>query len=347
MKPRHSVMKMKPYAPPAADRAEKVRLDFNENTVGCSPKVAEYLKSVLTQPLLSVYPEYEETRPALAKHLGVKPEELVLTNGTDEAIQLLVNTFVEPDEEVLLMHPSYAMYRFYSEVAGARVREIEYDAETLAFPVDRFVANINNQTKLVMLANPNNPTGTAITILQVEKVLRANPNCAVLIDEAYFEFCGKTALPFIQRYSNLFVSRTFSKAYGMAAMRMGCLASHEENVAHLRKAQSPYSVNLLAAMAAVVAVQDRDYIDSYVREVLSARDMLYSGLSEMGVRHWRSEGNFVLFQVGDRAVDIRDAMRARGILIRDRSYELPGCVRVTVGTKDQVRRFLQNMKEIL
>lgn len=347
MKPRHSVQKMRPYSPPSSGRQDKIRLDFNENTVGCSPKVAEHLKSVLSQPLLSAYPEYEATRPALARFLNITEDQLVLTNGTDEAIQLLVNTFVEPDEEVLIMTPSYAMYRFYAEVAGARVREIEYDSETLAFPADRFVANINSQTKLVMIANPNNPTGTAISIMHVERLLRANPNCGVLVDEAYFEFCGKTAMPFIQRYHNLFVSRTFSKVYGLAAMRIGCLVSHAENVTHMRKAQSPYSVNLLAAMAAAVAIEDRQYVETYVKEVLSARDMMYSGLSELSVRHWRSEGNFILFHVGERAPEVCSALRGRGILVRDRSYELPGCVRVTVGTKDQTKRFLQNLKEVL
>lgn len=347
MKPRHAVQKMRPYSPPSSGRADRIRLDFNENTVGASPKVVDKLKEALSQSLLSVYPEYEQTRPALARFLNVAEDQLVLTNGTDEAIQVLVNTFVEPDEEVLIMTPSYAMYRFYAEVAGARVREIDYDPETLAFPVDRFVANINNQTKLVMLANPNNPTGTGISIMHVEKVLRANPNCAVLIDEAYFEFCGKTALPFIQRYSNLFVSRTFSKAYGMAAMRMGCLVSNAENVANMRKAQSPYSVNLLAAIAATAAVQDREYVETYVKEVLSARDMMYSGLSELGVRHWRSEGNFILFHVGDKAGAICAGLRDKGVLVRDRSYELAGCVRVTVGTKDQTKRFLQGLKELL
>jgi histidinol-phosphate aminotransferase len=347
MKPRHSVQKMRPYSPPSSGRNDKIRLDFNENTLGCSPKVVEHLKNVLTQPLLSVYPEYEATRPAVAKFLNVAEDQLVLTNGTDEAIQVLVNTFVEPDEEVLLMTPSYAMYRFYAEVAGARVREIEYEPETLAFPADRFVANINNQTRLVMIANPNNPTGTAISIMHVEKLLRANANCGVLIDEAYFEFCGKTALPYIQRYPNLFVSRTFSKAFGMAAMRLGCVVSNAENVAAMRKAQSPYSVNLLAALAAPVALEDRAYVETYVKEVLSARDMLYSGLSELGIRHWRSEGNFILFHVGDKAPTVCAELRARGILVRDRSYELAGCVRVTVGTKDQTKRFLQGLKETL
>jgi len=347
MKPRQAVAKMKPYSPPASGRDEKIRLDFNENTVGCSPKVAEFIKSRTLEPFLSVYPEYDETRPKLASFFHVEPDQILLTNGTDEAIQVLVNTFVEADEEVLLMRPSYAMYRFYAEVAGARVREIDYDAETMSFPADKFVANISSETKLVMLANPNNPTGTGISVLQLERVVRANPNCAVLVDEAYFEFCGKTMLPFITRYQNLFVSRTFSKIYGMAGLRMGCLMSAAENIGHMRKAQSPYSVNRLAAAAAVVAVEDGEYIENYVKEVRSARDMVYSGLAEMGVRHWRSEGNFVLFHVGERAVEIRDALRAKGILVRDRSYELPGCVRVTIGTKDQTRRFLQALKETL
>jgi histidinol-phosphate aminotransferase len=347
MKPRHAVQKMKPYSPPAAGRDGRVRLDFNENTVGCSPRVADLIRTAVLEPFLAAYPEYEEARPKLAAFFRVDPDQLLLTNGTDEAIQVLVNTFVDADDEVLLMRPSYAMYRFYAEVAGARVREIEYDVETLSFPADKFVANITADTKLVMLANPNNPTGTGVSVLQLERVVRANPNCAVLVDEAYFEFCGKTMLPYLGRYPNLFVSRTFSKAYGLAGMRMGCLMSSAGNVLHLRRAQSPYSVNRLAAAAAMAAVDDPGYIEGYVKEVLSARDMIYSGLTEMGIRHWRSEGNFLLFNVGERASEIRDAMRERGILVRDRSYELPGCVRVTVGTKEQSRRFLQALKEIL
>jgi histidinol-phosphate aminotransferase len=133
----------------------------------------------------------------------------------------------------------------------------------------------------------------------------------------------------------------------MTAMRMGCLVSNAENVANMRKAQSPYSVNLLAAMAATAAVQDREYVETYVKEVLSARDMMYSGLSELGVRHWRSEGNFILFHVGDKAEAICAGLRDKGILVRNRSYELAGCVRVTVGSKDQTKRFLQGLKELL
>lgn len=195
--PRKAVLKMAPYHPPSGGRAGKLRLDFNENTVGCSPKVAEYLREVLTQPLLAVYPEYEDTRPVLARFFGVCPDELLLSNGTDEAIQVLINTYVDDDDEVVVLTPSYAMYRFYAELAGARVCAVPYEADTLAFPVDRFLAEIRPKTRAILVANPNNPTGCGIGLDIVERILAAAPQAAVLIDEAYYEFCGRTALPLL------------------------------------------------------------------------------------------------------------------------------------------------------
>ena len=344
--PRPAVLNMAPYHPPSGGRAGKLRLDFNENTVGCSPKVAEYLREVLTQPLLAVYPEYEETRPVLANFFGVKPEELLLSNGTDEAIQVLINTYIDDGDEVLVLTPSYAMYRFYAELAGARVCEVPYETDTLAFPVDRFLAEIRPTTRAILVANPNNPTGCGIGLDIVERILKAAPHAAVLIDEAYYEFCGRTALPLLKQFSNLFVSRTFSKAYGMAAMRMGCLMSDAGNMAHLRKAQSPYSVNLLAALAARVAVSDTEYVAAYVAEAIASRETLYRFFDELDIGYWRSEANFVLFRAGDRAVPIRDELRRRGVLVRDRSYELPGAVRVTVGRAEQTERFMREFREI-
>ena len=161
----------------------------------------------------------------------------------------------------------------------------------------------------------------------------------MLIDEAYFEFCGVTALPLLRQYPNLFVSRTFSKVYGMAAMRCGCLFSNVENVRWMHKAQSPYSVNMLAALAARAAMQDREYVANYVKEVLAAREMVYAGLAKLGIPFYPSQANFVLFHAGERAIPIRDALRDRGVLIRDRSYEIAGCVRVTIGNRAADRAF--------
>ena len=346
LKPRAAVRKMAPYSPPTGGRAGKLRLDFNENTVGCSPKVIECLRKYATADALSIYPEYTEAIASLAEFFGVGADEFTMTNGTDEAIQLLINTYVDDGDDVLLLKPSYAMYRFYAEVAGAAVREIEYRPEDLAFPLEELLGAIRPDTRAILIANPNNPTGTGIGPEGLRRVIEAAPRAAILIDEAYFEFSGITVLGWSERYRNLFVSRTFSKVYGMAAMRCGCLFSSAANVRWLRKAQSPYSVNMLAAVAARAAVEDREYVANYVSEVLAARDLACEGLHKLGIKFCPSQANFVLFHAGDRAIPIRDALRERGVLVRDRSYEIPGCVRVTIGTRAQIERFLAELESL-
>lgn len=344
--PRKAVLKMAPYSPPSAGRAGKLRLDFNENTVGCSPRVIEFLTRKLCEQQLSIYPEYTRVKPALAAFFKVSPDELLLTNGTDEAIQVLVNTYVDDNDEVLILRPSYAMYRFYAEVAGAAVREIDYIPGTLAFPLDPLLDAITPATRAILISNPNNPTGTATDVVSIKRILGRAPRAAVLVDEAYYEFCGITALPLLADYPNLFVSRTFSKVYGMAAMRIGCLFSQAANVRYLHKAQSPYSVNMLAALAAEAAVQDTEYVANYVKEALAARELLGAGLAKLGISHAASSANFILGYFGDRAIEVRDALRDKAILVRDRSYEIPGGVRITAGTREQAQAVLDELEKI-
>jgi histidinol-phosphate aminotransferase len=346
IKPRPAVLAMEPYSPPTAGRADKLRLDFNENTVGCSPRVIAALKERLDPAALAVYPEYGEAKEAIARYFRVRPEQFVFTNGTDEAIQVFVNTYVDDGQEVLLLKPAYAMYRFYAEVAGARIREVEYQQPGLEFPLQELLDAITPETRAVILANPNNPTGTGVSLLGIERILHRARKAVVMVDEAYYEFSGVTALTEIERVPNLFVCRTFSKIFGMAAMRLGCLFSHEANVALLHKAQSPYSVNALAVMAAEAAVEDTAYIQNYVAEVLAARELLCVGLEKLRIAYVPSSANFVLGHFGDRAIEVRDALRGRGILVRDRSYQAPGCVRMTVGTREQTRKLLAALEEI-
>ena len=171
IEPREAVRRMAPYHPPSAGREGKLRLDFNENTVGCSPAVIEFLREHLTASQLSIYPEYVDATRELAEFFGVTEDEFRLTNGTDEAIQVLVNTFVDDSNEVVVLKPSYAMYRFYAEVAGATVREVGYQPETLAFPMGELLAAITTKTRAVLIANPNNPTGTAIGLEEIRKLV--------------------------------------------------------------------------------------------------------------------------------------------------------------------------------
>jgi histidinol-phosphate aminotransferase len=349
LKPREAVRKMAPYSPPTGGRAGKMRLDFNENTVGCSPRVIEALQRGLAasdgNAGLAVYPEYGEAKAAIARYFGVAPEQFVFTNGTDEAIQVFINTYVDDAQEVLTLKPAYAMYRFYAEVAAAKVVELEYPPE-MEFPLDDVLDAITKDTRAILIANPNNPTGTAVSLEGIARILRKARHAAVLIDEAYYEFSGITALPEIAEQPNLFVCRTFSKVFGMAAMRLGCLFSNETNVRHLHKAQSPYSVNTLAILAAQAAVEDVDYVRNYVAEALAARELLCLGLEKLDIAYVPSSANFVLGRFGKRAIEVRDALRERGILVRDRSYEAPGCVRITVGTREQTRQMLAALEEI-
>jgi histidinol-phosphate aminotransferase len=346
VKPRPAVVSMAPYSPPTAGRSDKLRLDFNENTVGCSPRVIAALKERLDAGSLAVYPEYGEAKSAIARYFRVSPEQFVFTNGTDEAIQVFINAYVDDGQEVLVLKPAYAMYRFYAEVAGARIREIEYPQPDLEFPLQAVLDAITPETRAILLANPNNPTGTGISLLAIERLLHRARKAVVLVDEAYYEFSGVTALTEIERVPNLFVSRTFSKVFGMAAMRLGCLFSHPANIAYLHKAQSPYSVNSLAVLAAQAAVEDTAHIENYVAEVLAARELLCLGLEKLGISYVPSSANFVLGRFGRRAAAVCDALRGQGILVRDRSYEAPGCVRITVGTREQTRRLLASLEEI-
>jgi len=346
LKPRESVLRMTPYSPPTAGRAGKLRLDFNENTIGSSPAVVEFLRQRLNQNGLSVYPEYGEAKREIASYFGVEPGQMLFTNGTDEAIQVLVNTYVDAGQDVLLLKPSYAMYRFYAEVAGASLREVPYQGDDLTFPLEEVLSAIRADTRAVLIASPNNPTGTAVGLDGILRILKEAPHAAVLIDEAYFEFYGLTALGLLAEHPNLFVSRTFSKVFGMAAMRLGCLFSQPENIACLHKAQSPYSVNTLATLAARAAIRDTDYVKRYVAEVLEARETVCAGFRRLNISYVPSQANFVLFRAGARAIEIRDRLRDTGLLVRDRSYELPGSVRVTIGAKVQMERFLRELENI-
>lgn len=352
VEPRAAVKAMRAYSPPTGDRIGAVRLDFNENTVGCSPRVAAFLRKVLDEDLVATYPGYADTIPHLAEHFSVADGELALTNGTDEAIQLLVNTFVDAGDEVVIPSPTYAMYRFYAEVAGARVVEVPVLADDpWQTPgtnpgSDQLLSRIGPATKAVFISNPNNPTGSSYTPEFLRRLLDCAPGACVLVDEAYFEFHGATMLPFLSKHPNLFMSRTFSKAYGLAALRVGCLFSQSANIASVRKCQSPYSVNMIAALAATEAVRDDGYVATYVQSALEGRRLTEEGLDRLGYRFLPSRGNFVLFDSGAKAGLILANCGRGGIRIRDRGQELPGALRVTAGTREQAARFISVLEAL-
>jgi histidinol-phosphate aminotransferase len=346
---RQAIEAMQPYAPPTSGRGGMLRLDFNENTVGCSPRVVEKLRQAATADFLTVYPEYESARREMAAFFGVSPDELTFSDGTDEGIHVVLQTFVNPGDEVLIPAPAFPMFKFYAQVAAAAPVLVPYPETDLTFPIDSLLAAVSPRTRAIVIANPNNPTGTAIGLATIERILQKASGAAVLIDEAYFEFYGVTALGLLASYPNLFVSRTFSKTYGLAGLRVGCVFSQARNMAAIRKGQSPYSVTSLGVACALEAVKDQDYLNDYVREVLEARAQLYAALRRLGIESFPSEANFILTRYKDdeTALRIYSELKARGILVRPRGKEVARTVRFTVGNLEQTRRLIAGLEEIL
>jgi histidinol-phosphate/aromatic aminotransferase/cobyric acid decarboxylase-like protein len=428
---RAAVEKMRAYNPPLEGRTKKLRLDFNENPIGCSPKVRQALAKLTSAEICS-YPEQETVRRQMAKYFSVSPDELLLTNGTDEALHVIVSTFVEPDDAVLLVEPTYAMYRFYSELAGAQIAAPRYTQE-MQFPSAEVLALLKGKSgfpgaaplshsrvrgkqpplkatsevglapqseppnpaipsdasdhslpfrgselqlrqnppqsggalapeeppsyvlssqlppRVFFLPNPNSPTGNLLSLPEIRRILTAAENTMVVIDEAYFEFSGVTVIPWIRRYANLIVTRTFSKTAGLAGLRLGCIFVNRSLAATMRKSQSPYPVNAAALVAAEAAMQDRAFIKRTVREVKAGRQQLERGLQRLAIRYFPSGGNFVLVYFGDRAKKIVAQLDRKGILLRDRSSDFSGegYVRITAGTPAQMKRLLRELEAIL
>jgi histidinol-phosphate aminotransferase len=342
--PRARVQAMMEYHPPLGSR-DVLRLDFNENTLACSPKVREALARISAGDLTR-YPERQPVEAIVAAHLGLAAEQLALTNGVDEAIHVLFETFLEAGDELLLPVPTYTMYEVYASATDARVVPVQA-SDDLQFPFEPLLASITPQTKIIAIANPNSPSGSVATRAQLVEIARRGPHAVFLVDEAYFHFHGETVIDLVGTVPNLVVARTFSKAYGLAGLRLGLLAGPVELMRWLRRVLSPYSVNSLALACLPPALEDSAYLDWYVREVLEARLEFEAALDAVGIRRWSSRANFILVEIGPQHAEFVRLMRAAGVLVRDRSND-PGCdgrVRITIGTRDQMRQAVQALNQ--
>jgi histidinol-phosphate aminotransferase len=344
--PRSAVLRMKEYHPPLGNR-DGLRLDFNENTLECSPAVVQALRNI--QPAdLTRYPEREPVEALVAQHLNLKAEQVLLTNGVDEAIHVLCQTYLDAGDEILLPVPTYSMYEVYASVTEARIVTVQA-GENFQFPSDRIIDATTPRTKLIAIANPNSPTGSVATREQILRILENAPDASVLIDEAYFHFYGQTVADLIGYYPNLLLARTFSKAYGLAGLRLGVIAGHVEALQWLRRVISPYSVNSLALACLPAALNDSAYLEWYVAEAIAARAELTAALNEADIKSWPSEANFVLIHIGTKHRAFTAAMKHRGVLVRDRSSDpgCDGCVRITVGTRQQTGSGIEALKGAL
>ena len=342
---RESVRTLKEYHPPMGNR-EGLRLDFNENTAGCSPRVLERLRQIDGEDLAR-YPVRDKGELAVAQHFGLPPEEVLLTNGTDEAIHLVCETYLGEGDEALIVVPTFAMFEIYAAQTGAKVISIPAGTN-FQFPTETVIEAITSRTRFIAVANPNNPTGTFVPVQDLIRIAQAASDAAVLIDEAYFHFAGETAAPKWREIPNLFVSRTFSKVYGMAGLRIGLLMGNIEQMKMLRRASSPYNLNSVALACLSDALADEQYVSNYVSQCLDGRRELEAELAAWNVKYWPSRANFVLMYLGEKCKPFIKEMRERGILVRDRSadYGCKDCVRITVGIREHNQRMLAALREV-
>jgi len=337
----------------AATPASGLRLHLNENTGGCSPAVLEALRGI-TRETAAFYPDYTDAIAAVCDRFGVPESHLLLTNGLDEGILAASIAALRGSEaaaaEAIVIVPAFDMQAACAEAAGARIVEVPL-AENFEFPLKTVLAEIRPETRIIFITSPNNPTGISVPRDSIVAIAVAAPGAMVFVDEAYADFAESTLVgdPLMDAHSNIVVGRTFSKAYGLAALRGGALIAAPGTLAPIRRVLPPYSINVAAAVAIPAALRDRDHHAWYLAEVRESKQLLYDALDRAGVQYWVSDANFVLARFGEVASRICEGLRQKGIYVRDRSkiHGCQGCVRITTGVVEHTRRFIEALEEVV
>jgi histidinol-phosphate aminotransferase len=345
------------------DLGAGLRLHLNENTGGCSPKVVEAVRS-FDERGLATYPDYHAAVIETARFLGVDPEWLVLTNGLDEGVLLtalaylgaktppalveLGAPFVAPRQpEVVMAMPAFETYVTTSKALGARILSIP-PAPGYAFPVDDVLAAVTSDTRLVYINNPNNPTGQPVSKDAIRRVAQAAAHALVFVDEAYHDFLGENFLAEARSYPNVLVGRTFSKAHGLAGMRVGVMVAPPAILEPIRFVMPLFNLNVVAVSALRAALTDPGFTARSVAQAAESKQMIYDACDRVGLRYWRSAANFVLIDGGTRARALVDGMIARGVLVRDRTKDpyCPNCFRITAGLVEYTQTAVDTLEAL-
>jgi histidinol-phosphate aminotransferase len=343
---------MNKYEKPA-ELYDGLRLHQNENTGGCSPKVLEALASIRADQI-AFYPPYADATTACAQYLGVHPDRLSLVNGLDEGIMALATSYLRPTAgglvpEAIIPEPAFEIFAFDTEVVGGKPVRIAPRPD-FTLPLDEVLAAITPRTRVVFLTSPNNPTGVSVPLEAIRAVAHhVPPEAVVFVDEAYAEFSGQTFIPELADFPNVIVGRTFSKAFGLAGLRIGVVTGAPEALEPIRLAVPVYSVNIAAVVAVQAALGDRQHLQRYLNEVAESKALLYAACERVGLTYWKSAANFVLVRAGERLPALLEGAARGGIYLRDRSTEpgCAGCFRVATGVVEHTKRFIAVLEETL
>lgn len=344
------IQKMQPYKPPLDSRRDYkgLLLDFNERTQPIPEHLVKSVQKTLSKNL-QVYPEYAELEKLVAAYAGVEPGQIMLTNGSDQAGEVILRTFTERDDKVVIPSPSFDMFFQNAGVIGCKIVSPLYDKSDMSFPLKETLGAIDDATKLAVVCNPNSPTGTLVSLEDIEKIAKKSPDTIIFVDEAYYEFSGVTAVSLIKKYPNIIVTRTLSKAFGLASLRIGYIVADEMYIKEMLKVRSPYPINAVGYQIAISAMQNIDYMKNYVGEIVDkSRLLIEKFFRKNKIAFYPSTGNFILFSP-ENPDFVFKKLRQTGILLRPQNKpNIEGSLRLTIGTFEQMERFCESyQREIL
>ena len=348
--PRAEIEGMDPYRAPLEGRRKLLRLDFNENTIGPSPRVVEALQNIPANQI-AIYPEYNGLREAVIESLtkrGLRmpldPSQVGIFNGVDAAIHAVFQAYGNKDDQLLTTTPTFGYYTPCAEMQGMEIIQIQYEGNDFEFPLNKIKKILSeNNPKLFLLCNPNNPTGTRLSPIQVLELTKSSPKTLIVVDELYEAFTGDSVIPMADFIStpNLLVLRSLSKTAGLAGLRIGFAIGNSSVIDRINRVTGPYDINSFAVQAAFAALADQSYIDSYIEEVLKARRWIEAKLKRSGIRFHLAGGNYLLIWPSQKANELTNRLKEKGILIRNMNGKdlIDGSLRVSIGTQSQMQQF--------
>lgn len=359
MQPKSNIIHLPVYQPgkPIEDvkrelgLEEVIKLASNENPIGCSPKAKEAIKQELQN--LSVYPDGAavELTAVLADHLQVAPNQIILGTGSDEVILMLCRAYLTPQDETIMASHTFSQYRHNAEVEGAKIVTVPMVDGT--HDLDAMLAQVNERTKIVWICNPNNPTGTLVSIQAIIDFMEKVPDhVMVVLDEAYYEYVLPedygNSLELLKQYKNLVILRTFSKLYGLASLRIGYGVGHPELIHNINLVRPPFNTSRVAQVAAIASIKDQEF--AQYCQTMNANGLRYlqGEFARMGLHSLPAYGNFIMVDVGRPAADVFNGLLRRGFIVRGgHQLDFPTSIRITVGTQEQNEKFIKVLEEVL
>lgn len=340
---------MSAYKPPldGRDPQSHLLLDFNERTLPIAEAVQQALIDYIVSGRLQMYPSYGDVVELIADYCEVPAAQLMITNGSDQGIDLIIRSACATGDEIIIPGPSFALYCQCAKVENLTLVEPQYTRQG-GFPTDEVLASITDRTRAICIANPNNPSGSVVTREDIKRIAMAAPKAAILVDECYYEYVGESVADLVESLPNLVITRTFSKTWGMPSLRLGYIISDASNIHALLNVRGPYDVNQLAIVAIRAALAHPEYTHDYVSEVMQqSKPMLEAWLDQRAIEYWPSGANFI-WTFPAQPERIEQALQHQGILVRPKA-DADGRLglRISLGTVEQTERLLAVLERVV